>query len=67
MALFRLAADGKPYFTFASKYSGKALEEVAKVDPRYMRWVGKASLEYPMTLEEQEALAYVLQVFGIKQ
>lgn len=67
MALFRLDATGKPYFTSASKYAGKPLDEVAKTDPRYMRWVGKASLEYPMTLEEQEALAYVLQVHGIPQ
>jgi len=67
MALFKLAADGKPYFARASKYAGKSLDEVARLDPRYMRWVGKASLEYPMTLEESEALALVLQTYGIPQ
>ncbi len=67
MALFRLGTDGKAYFTHSSKYAGQALEEVAKTDPRYMRWLGRASLEYPMTLEESEALAHVLRVFGIRQ
>lgn len=38
MSFFKRAADGSIRFAQGTKHAGKTLDEVAKLDPKYLRW-----------------------------
>lgn len=38
MAFFKLGSNGQVVFGEKSKYRGKTVEEVARLDPQYLRW-----------------------------
>jgi hypothetical protein len=38
MSIFKRASDGSVQFSTGTKHAGKTLEEVARLDPQYLRW-----------------------------